>query len=186
MLYISLVRIDGRSLLVLYSIATRPPMFRTLRRKATKSDDDDNDAYVRVSPSLPELSAQGIGPWPENLVDIAAIKQTSPPEVPIHGATKTSFQSPDSSPIRFHKPFRGAIGKTSASSASTTKGPNGTISSLYTSYPPTSFGWRNSVSSQPASPAVRATQQRRGRVAPTFNIMVSRCASVYGSVIRAK
>ncbi|TBU53385.1 hypothetical protein BD310DRAFT_909552 [Dichomitus squalens] len=61
----------------------------TFRRKPKKSEDNDGPPFIRTSPSLPELSAQGI-PWPSNLVDLSQLPQdtaTSPPR----GAPKTSF-----------------------------------------------------------------------------------------------
>lgn len=141
-------------------------MFRSFKRKPSKrgSQDDDN-GYLRTSPSLPELSASGI-PWPEDLVDIASIRQTPPPDHPFQGATRTSLQSPSRDPIPFHKPTRTFPGTADA---------NGTISSLYMSNPPSAFdNWRGAA----ASP-VHTTRlsHRRARVPPQFNILVRRAFS---------
>jgi hypothetical protein len=62
----------------------------TFRRKPKKEPESPR---IRTSPSLPELNSQGI-PWPEDLVDINAIRQEPLPEaVPPQGAAKTSFQA---------------------------------------------------------------------------------------------
>lgn len=45
----------------------------SFRRKPRKEQDTP---WIRTSPSLPELNSQGI-PWPENLVDVAAIQDVS-------------------------------------------------------------------------------------------------------------
>ena len=52
-------------------------MFRSFRKKPAKKDDEDESA-IRTSPSLPELSTAGI-PWPENLVDLAALPDKHAP-----------------------------------------------------------------------------------------------------------
>ncbi|KAF8073708.1 septin family protein [Lyophyllum atratum] len=122
----------------------------SFRRKPRKED----TPRIRTSPSLPELNSQGI-PWPENLVDVAAIKQVS--AQPHQGAAKSSFQGV-SDPIPFHKPFRGSAGKPKD---------GGTISSLYMSTPPSAFEKRKSN-----TPTVGRYSQRRARVPPTFNLMV--------------
>ena len=125
----------------------------SFRRKPKKEPESPR---IRTSPSLPELNSQGI-PWPEELVDIAAIRQEPPPEaVPHQGAARVSFHSP--STIAFHKPFRPSTGK-----------PNngGPISDIYMSGPPSSFD-RKAV-----PPLAGRYSQRRARVPPTFNLMVS-------------
>lgn len=115
-------------------------------------------ARIRTSPSLPQLNSQGI-PWPEDLVDIAAIRESPPPsEVKHQGAAKTSFQGYDS-PIPFHKPFR---------PSSDTHTDGSLISSLYMANPPSAFDNRKA----PPMPAGRYSQ-RRTRIPPTFNLMVS-------------
>lgn len=53
----------------------------SFRRKPKKSQDDTR---IRTSPSLPELHSQGI-PWPENLVDVDAIRQSPTSDVPLQG-----------------------------------------------------------------------------------------------------
>ena len=130
----------------------------SFRRKNSKKQPGD-DAEIR-SPSLPELSAQGI-PWPENLVDVESIKQhpSMDDESAHQGAAKTSLSAPNQSPIPFHKPFRGPPGKPT----------NGPISSLYTSNQTSVFdSWRTSTHPPPTT----RKSQRRVRIPPTFNLMV--------------
>ncbi|KAJ6477394.1 septin family protein [Mycena vitilis] len=111
---------------------------------------------IRTSPSLPTLSSPGVA-WPENLVDVEAVRQANSTEAPPQGAAKTSLQGPDRPAIPFHKPFRASPGKAG----------DGPISSLYMSGPPTAFDNRKS-----AAPTVSRYSQRRARVPPTFNLMV--------------
>ncbi|KAF8195430.1 septin family protein [Pholiota molesta] len=124
----------------------------SFRRKPKKEPDTPR---IRTSPSLPELNSQGI-PWPEDLVDIAAIRGSPPPDAaqPTQGATKTSFQS--EAPIPFHKPF----GRPSIGGAH-----DGPISSLYMAGPPATFDKK-------VVPLVGRYSQRRVRIPPTFNLMV--------------
>ena len=123
-----------------------------------KSKQEPESPRIRTSPSLPELNSQGI-PWPEDLVDINAIRQEPVPEaVPTQGAAKTSFQGPHPDvPIPFHKPFRPSTGKRN----------DGPISSLYMTGPPTTYDTK-----VPPRSAGRYSQ-RRARAPPTFNLMVS-------------
>ncbi|KAJ7505282.1 septin family protein [Mycena galericulata] len=125
----------------------------SFRRKPSKQEETPR---IRTSPSLPTLSSQGI-PWPENLVDVDAIRQISPPEIPSQGAAKASLQGPDRAPIPFHKPFRASPGKPA----------DGPISSLYMSGGPPAFDNRKS-----AAPTTSRYSQRRARIPPTFNLMV--------------
>lgn len=129
----------------------------SFRRKPKKAPETP---LIRTSPSLPELNSQGI-PWPEDLVDIAAIRHSPPPEELVHqGAAKTSFQGSDHAAIPFHKPFRPSVGKPKE---------GGPISSLYmSSVPPSAFDNRKA----PPLSAGRYSQ-RRARIPPTFNLMVS-------------
>ncbi|KAF8631049.1 hypothetical protein AX15_002657 [Amanita polypyramis BW_CC] len=112
---------------------------------------------IRTTPSLPDITSQGI-PWPEDLVDIAAIRDLHPSSGPHQGATKTSIRGPSAAPIPFHKPFRTFAGKA---------GKGGTISSMFMSGPPSAFNNRKGA----PKPAGRISQ-RRARVPPTFNLMV--------------
>jgi len=124
----------------------------SFRRKPKKEPDTPR---IRTSPSLPELNSQGI-PWPEELVDIQAIRQEpSPDGSPQKGATKTSFQG--ESPRTFHKPFRQQAEKT------TNGGP---ISSIYMSGPTPAFD------KHILPPLAGRFSQRRARIPPTFNLMV--------------
>lgn len=126
----------------------------SFRRKPSKTEETPR---IRTSPSLPTLSSQGI-PWPENLVDVEAIRRVDAPETPpAQGAAKVSLQAPDRTPIPFHKPFRPSPGKPG----------DGPISSLYMSSPPPAFDNRKS-----AAPNATRYSQRRARVPPTFNLMV--------------
>ncbi|PPR04093.1 hypothetical protein CVT24_010666 [Panaeolus cyanescens] len=127
----------------------------SFRRKPKKAPED---AGIRTSPSLPELSPQGI-PWPEDLVDIAAIRDDETqdgPGTPVTANGKVSFQT--DSAIPFHKPFRPSLG--------TKPGEHVPISSLYTSHPPSSFDKK-----VPPHSTTRYSQ-RRNRIPPTFNLMV--------------
>ncbi|KAI0050400.1 hypothetical protein FA95DRAFT_1581239 [Auriscalpium vulgare] len=135
----------------------------SFRRKPTKKNSDES--VIRASPSLPELSTQGI-PWPENLVDIAAIRQTPPPEPRFQGAARTSFHSPDRPPIPFHKPFRGVPGQSTSAGAA-----NGKIHSLYMSNGPAAFEALRTAAASP-HPTARPSQ-RRARIPPKFNLMVA-------------
>ncbi|KAJ7672783.1 septin family protein [Mycena rosella] len=125
-------------------------------RKSSKSKPEE--PRIRTSPSLPTLNSQGI-PWPENLIDIDAIHQASPPDaVPAQGAAKVSLQGPDRTPIPFHKPFRASPGRPG----------DGPISSLYMSGPPSAFERTKSS----ATPNTTRYSQRRAKIPPTFNLMV--------------
>ncbi|KDR82809.1 hypothetical protein GALMADRAFT_57922 [Galerina marginata CBS 339.88] len=125
----------------------------SFRRKPKKEPDSPR---IRTSPSLPELNSQGI-PWPEELVDIAAIRQEPPPDaVPPQGAAKVSFQG--DAPIPFHKPFRPSTGKVSTD--------GGPISSFYMSGPTPTFDKKM------PPPSAGRYSQRRARIPPTFNLMV--------------
>ncbi|KAJ7044172.1 septin family protein [Mycena alexandri] len=124
------------------------------RRRPTKVEEPPR---IRTSPSLPTLSSPGVA-WPENLVDVDAIRQAAvPSEVPAQGAAKTSLQGPERSAIPFHKPFRASPGKPA----------DGPISSLYMTGPPPTFDNRKS-----ATPSATRYSQRRARIPPTFNLMV--------------
>ncbi|KAH9480402.1 Neuronal-specific septin-3 [Psilocybe cubensis] len=125
----------------------------SFRRKPKQAPESPR---IRTSPSLPELNSQGI-PWPEDLVDITAIRQESLPDaVPPQGAAKTSLQS--EATIPFHKPFRPSTGRATQGA--------GAISSIYMAGPPATFDKH-----VPPPPAGRYSQ-RRARIPPTFNLMV--------------
>ncbi|KAJ2919222.1 hypothetical protein MD484_g1251, partial [Candolleomyces efflorescens] len=141
----------------------------SFRRKSKKAA---SEPAIRTSPSLPTLNSQGI-PWPEDLVDITAIREV-PPEVEEeekqHGGAKVSLQA-DRTPIPFHKPFR-----PSESSTRPQDNGAGSISALYmkTGGPPAFEPKRTSTT---ASLAGRYSQ-RRARIPPTFNLMVAGAATV--------
>ncbi|KAK7048403.1 Septin family protein [Favolaschia claudopus] len=125
----------------------------SFRRKPSKPE----TPRIRTSPSLPTLSSPGVA-WPENLVDVEAIRQAVPSDLPpAQGATKTSLQGPERTAIPFHKPFRASPGSPG----------DGPISSLYMSGAPAAFENRKSV-----APTVSRYSQRRAKVPPTFNLMV--------------
>ena len=128
----------------------------SFRRKPKKAPDSPG---IRTSPSLPELNPQGI-PWPEDLVDINAIRDDEgqeAPGTPVTANGKVSFQT-DNGTIPFHKPFRPSLG--------TKPGEHVPISSLYASHPPSSFDKK-----VPPHSTTRYSQ-RRNRIPPTFNLMV--------------
>lgn len=141
----------------------------SFRRRSPKKGQENEAPHLKSSPSLPRLPSQEI-PWPENLVDVAAIRQDpEPDDAPHQGAAKTSFQGVNLAPVSFHKPFRGSPGKSVDTEVN-----GGSISSLYMSHPPSSFEiWQSSKLSPPAS----RHSQRRTRQPPTFNLMV-RCTSL--------
>ena len=130
----------------------------SFRRKPKKVQDTPS---IRTSPSLPELNSQGILPWPEDLVDLAAIQQNPQSDVvPPQGAAKISFQR-DQGPISFHKPFRPS---TETASDGTRK-----PTVLFMPKTPPSSAFDKTV--RPSSAA--RYSQRRARIPPTFNLMVS-------------
>jgi hypothetical protein len=137
----------------------------SFRRKPKKIPDAP---CIRTSPSLPELNSQGILPWPEDLVDLAAIQQSPQSDVvPPQGAAKISFQR-DQGPIPFHKPFRPSTEKVDGTSSKP--------SVLFMpKTPPSAFD----KTVRPLSAA--RYSQRRARIPPTFNLMVSfsRCLRIY-------
>ncbi|OCH91215.1 hypothetical protein OBBRIDRAFT_792494 [Obba rivulosa] len=133
----------------------------SFRRKPRKSADQSGPPFIRTSPSLPELSAQGIA-WPETLVDTSFAAQSSDDPLPPQGAAKTSLPIVDGEPIPFHKPWS-SPGKSVHQAP-----PNGPISSLYMSHPPSAFETRK----QPAHTRTRRVSSRRVRNPTTFNVMV--------------
>lgn len=142
-------------------------MFSFRRRSSKRGSEDKSDGpQLNRSPSLPKLPSQGI-PWPANLVDVASIRQDPPlPGESQPGARKTSFQGVDRAPVSFHKPFRGHAAQSTDSQINN----GGTISSLYTSNPPSSFEiWKASTMSPPSK---RPSQRKTQRLPPTFNLMV--------------
>ncbi|KAI8994125.1 Septin-domain-containing protein [Trametes punicea] len=130
----------------------------SFRRKPQKKAEEGG--RIRTSPSLPELSTQGI-PWPSNLVDLSQLPQDEPP--PPRGAAKTSFSADAKGPVPFHKPW------TSPGKAADV-GANGgaPISSLYMSHPPSAFETRKHSLQGRTRPA-----QKRARNPVTFNLMVA-------------
>ncbi|THH29121.1 hypothetical protein EUX98_g5081 [Antrodiella citrinella] len=147
----------------------------SFRRKHQKNDStfSGGPPFIRTSPSLPELSAQGI-PWPENLVDLSALPSsptTAVPQSPSHGATKTALHSVEG-PIPFHKPFWTAPAKENGAAGAngngkTKDGKGSAISALYmSSHPPSAFEGRKGVHARPRP------SQKRARNPTTFNIMV--------------
>lgn len=140
----------------------------------SKKKKGGDEHVVRVSPSLPEMSTQGLS-WPSDLVDAAAIQQ-APFQVPARGAARVSFSTPENGAIPFHRPFRTSIAKSPALNGNgKNAGPNtGSIASLYmSSHPPTAFGAKpENRASTPRSTRSRHSHSLRRRVAPTFNLMV--------------
>ena len=144
-------------------------------RSAKKRATDPGPRVVRTSPSLPEMSSQGVA-WPSDLVDIASIRQT-PPQTPAQGAAKVSFSTSEGNVvIPFHRPFRGSISSKSASNGREAVRSAGTIASLYMSHhPPSAFGGKQPIerSTTPHSARTKHSHSLRKRVAPTFNLMVA-------------
>lgn len=140
----------------------------SFRRKPKKAQDSPS---IKSTLSLPDINSQGI-PWPEELVDISAIRDLPPPEdCPQNGAAKSSVRGSSETPIAFHKPFRNF-----ASVAA--KG--GSISAMFMSSPPSAFDRKNII-----KPTGRFGQ-RRTRVPPTFNLMVSARRGSYCSCFGAE
>ncbi|KAL4080748.1 Septin-domain-containing protein [Scleroderma citrinum] len=143
-------------------------MFSFRRRP---KDTSQADLSLRASPSLPELSAQGI-PWPENLVDVTVLHKAprdshaAAPAAHVRqqGAAKTSLHSLDRAPILFHKPFRLQLGDPTHNGTS--------ISSLYMSHPSPAFEtWRRSAT--PSTPtATNRRTHKKNRAPPAFNLLV--------------
>ncbi|KAI0354919.1 hypothetical protein OH77DRAFT_1590291 [Trametes cingulata] len=127
----------------------------SFRRKPQKQAQET--PFIRTSPSLPELSAQGI-PWPSNLVDLSQLPQDEPP--PPRGAAKTSFTADTRGPVPFHKPW--------TSPGKAVDNASGPISSLYMSHPPSAFETRKQSLQGRTRPS-----QRRARNPTTFNLMVA-------------
>ena len=158
--------LSTKQIIILYTV-----MFSFRRRGEKKQVDQPQ---IHTSPSLPTLHSQGILPWPENLVDVESIRQSTALEddaaasiVAQHqGAAKTSFQGAASDrPIPFHKPFRTPLtGK---------PGNGGSISSLYmNNIPQSPFVVDNRTSTTSAITTAGRQSQRRTRNPPTFNLMV--------------
>jgi len=128
-------------------------MFRSFRKKAVKEPVEEP---VRKT-SLPDITSQDVQ-WPEDLVDIAAIRHTPPPEPQLQGAAPISFQPDEPGTTSFHKPFRRFAGRSH-------DGGDRSISSIYMSHPPSSY--------HATSGTATRVGQRRTRVPPKFNLMVS-------------
>src|SRR6266851_2029469 len=80
-------------------------MFRSFRKKPVKEPVEET---VRKT-SLPDIASQDVQ-WPEDLVDIAAIRHTPPPEPQLQGAAPISFRPDEPGTTSFHKPFRRFLG----------------------------------------------------------------------------
>jgi hypothetical protein len=140
-------------------------MFRSFRKKSVKEPVQEP---VRKT-SLPDITSQDVQ-WPEDLVDIAAIRHTPPPESQLQGAAPISFQPDEPGTTSFHKPFRRFAGRSH-------DGGDRSISSIYMTHPPSSF---HATSGPPTR-----VGQRRTRVPPKFNLMVSvRCHPVASRSVR--
>jgi len=134
-----------------------------------KKKGKEEERTVRMSPSLPEMKAQGV-PWPSDLVDANELskQQRDSIQPPFHSAAKVSFSS-ENGTMPFHKPFR-VFAHRSSNASEGGRGPNA-IASLYMSHPPSAF---NAAQDRTATQSVRTRHsQRRARIAPTFNLMVA-------------
>ncbi|THH02463.1 hypothetical protein EW145_g6745, partial [Phellinidium pouzarii] len=141
-------------------------------RSSKKKGKGSGEHVVRMSPSLPEMSTQGLS-WPSSLVDVASIRET-PPQTPAPGATKVSFSSADHGAIPFHRPFR--VSSSRAPSLNEGGRSAGPIASLYMmSHPPSAFSSKPPTerAGTPHSTRTRHSRSQRRRVAPTFNLMVA-------------
>ena len=174
----------------------------SFRRRHQKNDSTASGGppVIRTSPSLPELSAQGI-PWPEDLVDLSALPSVTTPTSTTHtipsqgghgsqvpqspsfqGATKTSFYLSTEGPIPFHKPFRSVSTGTghasaAAAAAKVAKEVNGKgrgngkpISTLYMGSP--SSHPPSAFENRRSFTTRPRPSQKRSRNPTTFNIMV--------------
>ena len=130
-------------------------MFRSFRKKQVK---EPVEPPLRKA-SLPDVTSQDVQ-WPADLVDVAAIRHTPPPEPQLQGAAPVSFETDERGTTPFHKPFRRFPGRSH-------DGGDRSISSIYMSHPPSAF--HTSISSGPTT----RVGQRRTRVPPKFNLMVS-------------
>jgi hypothetical protein len=83
---------------------------------------------------------------------------TPPPEPQLQGAAPISFQPHEPRTTSFHKPFRRFLGRSHDSG-------DRIISSIYMSNPPSAFH-------TPSAPTT-CIGQRRARMPPKFNLMVS-------------
>jgi hypothetical protein len=142
------------SLYIYHAPFTLSSMFRSFRKKQVKEPVEEP---LRKT-SLPDITSQDVQ-WPEDLVDVAAIRHTPPPEPQLQGAAPISFQPHEPRTTSFHKPFRRFLGRSHDSA-------DRSISSIYMSpHPPSAFH-------TPSGPTTRVGQ-RRARVPPKFNLMVS-------------
>lgn len=128
----------------------------SFRRRNHKKTASQSTAVIRASPSLPELSAQGI-PWPSDWVDVSSLTPTDP------NATPRSMTM--LGPTR----KQGKPSMDTVQSGATGAGAP-TISSLYMSHPPSAFENRKSAVYQGRS--TRPSQKRTRNPVTTFNIMV--------------
>ncbi|KAI6042688.1 Septin-domain-containing protein [Pisolithus marmoratus] len=124
-------------------------------------------APLRSSPSLPELHAQGI-PWPENLIDVTALRET--PNV----AEREEETTEESSPL-LH--YRQQGHQHQQHQYQHYPAQNGTsISSLYMSsshHPHSAFDqWRSSTPASTNAPTITRRVHRKNRNPPAFNLMV--------------
>lgn len=186
----------------------------SFRRKPKKPEEPPP---IRTSPSLPDLkdTVQGTIPWPEDLVDVDAIRKLEEDEEVVSvtatteefhgggegrpsvasartkGAAKISFTA-GREPVMFHKPFfrypdSSRIGVPTSGFASSSTGEavaeDGTkapISSFYMAMatPPEALNEmrKKKYERKEKTESVTGSRlgQRRARVPPTFNIMVSR------------
>ena len=143
----------------------------TFRRKSSKNlEHPSGPPFIHTSPSLPELSSQGI-PWPSNLVDLSQLPQEGSPPSPPRGAAKTSFTT--DGPVPFHKPW--------SSPGKATSSPTGPpLASLYASHPPSAFALEPRKVTHGSVRGQRANQ-KRNRNPTTFNLMVCHLSLAYPS-----
>ncbi|KAI0304528.1 Septin-domain-containing protein [Multifurca ochricompacta] len=128
-------------------------MFRSFRKKSVR---EPVQTPIRKT-SLPDITSQDVQ-WPEEFVDVAAIRHTPPPEPRLQGAAPISFQTDERDTTPFHKPFRRFPRRSH-------DGADRSISSIYLSHPPSAF--------HTLSGATTRVSQRRTRAPPKLNLMVA-------------
>ncbi|THV00811.1 hypothetical protein K435DRAFT_793786 [Dendrothele bispora CBS 962.96] len=125
----------------------------SLRRKKTVQPDPSTQ--IRGSPSLPELTSQGI-PWPESLIDVSSIQQD---DYPPTQKPSQSAGEPDLNQKQQNEEGQGAMGGVGGAGG-------GSISALYMSNGPATFNAKG------RSVPLSRYSQKRARLPPTFNLMV--------------
>lgn len=144
-------------------------MFSFGRKNSRAGPPPNGTTKLRRQPSLPAFQSENI-PWPNELVDINAIKAPAVPQTPPRAApSKLAVQgSPNAVP--FHKPFRSSSETVRENPQRQVGGQRQPISSLYMK--------REESSAEPDGQTMARRvkrsrdNQRKVRLPPTFNLMV--------------